>query len=61
MITIIVVFIVSFDVVAAAMMAVVWAIDVNRRLNLWNERQRQRIQLGENNAAWERNREMIVY
>jgi hypothetical protein len=61
MITIIVVFIVSFAVVAAAMMAVVWAIDVNRRLNLWNERQRQRIQLGENNAAWERNREMIVY
>lgn len=61
MITIVVVFFASFAIVAAAMMAVVWAMDVNRELKVWKERQRERIRLSENNAAWERNREMIMY
>jgi hypothetical protein len=61
MITIVVVFIASFALVAAAMMAVVWAMGVNRELKVWKERQRQRLRLAENQNAWERNREMIMY
>ena len=61
MITIAVVFVASFALVATAMMAVIWAMDVNRQLKTWRERQRQRLRLNESNAAWERNREMIMY
>jgi len=61
MITIVVVFVSSFLIVAAVMVAIVWTMSVNAELKAWKERQRQRIRLSENNAAWERNREMIVY
>ena len=61
MITIVVVFVSSFLIVAAVMVVILWTMSVNAELKAWKERQRQRIRLSENNAAWERNREMIVY
>jgi hypothetical protein len=60
MTTIVVVFIASFAVVGAAMMAVVWTMSINAELKARNEKQR-RHSIDESHAAWVRNREMVVY
>ncbi len=60
MTTSIVVFIASFAVVGAAMVAIVWAMSIHAELKLRNSKQRGHC-IDESYAAWKHNREMIVY
>ncbi|HEY1810525.1 MAG TPA: hypothetical protein VGG42_18315 [Acidobacteriaceae bacterium] len=56
----VVVFVASFAIVAAAMMGVVWASSINAELKTRNDKHR-RLAVDESYASWQRNREMIVY
>ncbi|MFZ0631765.1 MAG: hypothetical protein WA399_07120 [Acidobacteriaceae bacterium] len=58
--TIAVVFIASFAVAAAAMLAIVWVMSIHSELKARNEKQR-RHSIDESHSAWRHNREMIVY
>ncbi|MGA8532114.1 MAG: hypothetical protein WB622_20485 [Acidobacteriaceae bacterium] len=58
--TLVVVFIASFAVVAAAMVAIVWTMSIHAELKARNAQQHRR-SIDESYAAWQHNREMIVY
>lgn len=60
MTTTVTVFIATFAVVAAAMVAIAWTMSIHAELKTRNAKQRRR-SIDESHANWQHNREMIVY
>lgn len=57
--TLVMVFLVSFVVIAALLLAIVWAMDNAAEQEAWNERQRLK-RISETRDAWHGNRKMIM-